>query len=251
VSLRHRFEADMFPAVAAAARELIGPRRDTHGVRVFAEVCVASGVADLVAGRFCQEALQTRARSGHGPLLDPAAVQTVHQLAAGAATAQDLAPALTVGLEHLRRRVLPDLRARGWVERHSSDVWELAVPAPPLLEWAVAVEVKRRDWRTGAHQARRYRRFANRSFLAVEAAHAAVPLRYGKDLTATGVGLLTVDAGELAARCHRRARWSRPQRGWEQRLAGERLWQMVLEDRPVGDSGHVFGQTLPRPALIS
>lgn len=237
-----RAESEMLPPLTSAAPALLGTRGRDDAYEVFYEVAVATGVPDMLVVRFDKHAIETRERVGCGPIVGAAAARAVSALVERPLTPSELAVAVGMSEGHVRRTVLPALAARGAVH-HRDGVWATVQGVHPLVHSIVAVEAKRRDWRSALKQAHRYARFANVSFMALDAGVATVPLRHAGSIASMGVGLVTVDAGTGRVRVCRRPRWRVAQVAWEAFLIGERLWELASEGRRSGPPFAVFGRT--------
>lgn len=237
------------PLTFEAAR-LLGTRRADSACEVFYEVAAATGVPDMLVVRFDDQAVGQRQRAGCGAIVGASAASAMSTLLEQPHTSEDLARAVGVSLGHLRGAVLPALADSGAVVRHG-DLWTAAAEVRPLVQWIVAVEAKRRDWRSALKQSRRYSRFANLSFMALDAGSAAVALRHAADIASMGVGVVTVEALTGNVRVCRRPRWRAAQVRWEAFLVGERLWALASEGRRSGPRFDVFGRTPdPTPDLV-
>lgn len=232
-------EADMLAPISKHVAAVVGRRRAGREPSVLFEFSVLDGVADLVALELDHQLMRQRDQLGLLPVVDQTCVRALVALRDGPESASALALKTGVSRPVLSRSVLPRLAAAGWVHRESRHLWRGRC-YEPLARWIVAIEVKRRDWRHAVWQARRYRRFANRSVAVLDASvdlHGATRAISSQ----TQVGLAALNQRGRVEALHLPP-WAAPYSQVEFALAGERAWAMVLEDRRSGPIPLVFGR---------
>jgi hypothetical protein len=161
---------------------------------VKAERGYGSGVADLVLLDFDTMAQSTRQASGLPPV--PTAC---HAYVVGALRRLGPTPFSECGRldpnvnERENLRILRQLIDTGYVLRTGSAVAVAPEMGSPIRR-IVAIEAKLKDWRGGLLQAKRYRSYANLTYLAMplaEAQHAAAS--HADVALALGIGIIGVD----------------------------------------------------------
>jgi len=234
-------EADMLVPVTAGARLFLSRHRRQREFKVFYELPVGHGVADVVIVQFDDGVLQQRLAVGVGPVEDHLAVRVLTFLHAAPLTLGELALAVRASTEHLRRAILPRLSEDGWVVRGRSGIWGLEVPYAPVARTIVALELKRRDWRLALGQARRYARFANQTYAVVDAAMLGDASTWPDEIGDGNIGLATVDAQTSRVRILASPQWQAPLSPAEFALGAERAWSLAMQGQRSGPVRHVFG----------
>lgn len=236
-------EADMLAAIAASPSPLVGRRRGSRDPAVFFEFWAAQGTPDLVFLEFDQAALERRAQLGLGPVSGYTEVAVLTALRGRPLNVWELAARVQVTAAHLRRSVLGPLEDLGWVVHGTDRRWASPEPIAPLARWIVAVEAKRRDWGRAFDQADRYRRFANRSIVVVDATLApATALQRARRDGEVGLALLARSSGRIEP-LHLPA-WKAPRSRSEFILAGEQALSMQNAGVRSGPILPVFGRLL-------
>jgi hypothetical protein len=236
-----RSEADMLAPIAASARLFLSRHRRQRGFDVFYELPVGHGIADVVIVQFDHDILNRRYEAGVGPVEDYLAVQALLALQhAPSSTTSELAGALRISVDHLRRAILPRLAEIGWITRAGTRSWALRIPFQSLARGILAIEAKRRAWQSAASQARRYLRFANQVFVVLDAA--TLPARAADaQASPTGIGMATVEAGSTRVQLLRAPPWRRPLSQAEFALCAERAWMLAMRGQRSGPLEPVFG----------
>ncbi len=242
-------EFDMLAPVAAVAADLASglPGHRSEHAHVLFEVPTAAGVPDVLRVAFDPTQLRRRAELGLAPLLDLTALRVLLATTSRQAPIYVAARVARVTTAHLRRTVVPALVEAGWLlplkGRGDQTLVKPRLKYRPLTRSVVTVEAKRNDWRSAIAQARRHQACADRAYIAIDAATAAPLLRLAQDLSAAGIGLVTVNAEtNMAQLVTRPAAWF-PHTD-EHQLIGERAWSLVLQGRKCWDTFEVFGRDL-------
>lgn len=251
-SIDFRWESDMIAPILHARSKIAG-----KGVRASIdarlEVPTASGVPDVLLVEWNEEAIERREASALEPLLDLTKIRVVTKLGDGPLTTGELSAHVGVGASHLRRSVVPDLLARGWIGTTDSGLVCLqdGILYESLAHGLVTIEAKLRDWQRAFQQAARHRASADMSFIALDAARSAPGLAHAAELAFEGVGLITVDATSGDVRVMSRPR--RPRRSRrrpdEYNFLAEHAWRLRSRNQVSGQSYTVFGRELPRPLV--
>jgi hypothetical protein len=242
-------ESDMLAPVAALAADLASglPGHRSQNAYVLFEVPTAAGVPDVLRVAFDATQLRRRAELGMAPVVDHTALRVLLATANGPAPLYVVARRARVTTAHLRRTVVPTLVEAGWLlslrGRGDQTLVKPRLKYRPLTRSVVTVEAKRNDWRSAIAQARRHQGCADRAYIAIDAATPGPLLRLAQDLSAAGIGLVTVHAEtRKAVLVTRPAAWF-PHTD-EHQLIGERAWSLVLEGRTCWDTFDVFGRDL-------
>lgn len=238
---RFRYEADMIPSLKRAIPELAFGHRYRDDVDVFTEVPAEFGKPDVVAVRFDRRAITVRDRLGVQPLLGYSEVRVVHAIGSAGAEIGEISAEIGLSRDHLRRAVVPLLSDLGWIYREGDRYLRRRE-----VEWAVrrvvTVEAKLGDWRRALYQARRQLTSSDATYIALDASSTNRVRPYLSELSAAGVGVLTVSAATSVV-----ATLSRPTRSGKvagavgRSLLGERTLAMLAEGRHEGAIGPVFG----------
>ena len=232
----------MLGPISQRVRAMVGRRRADRGPAVLFEFVVLDGVADIVMLELDSRLVEQRESWGLTPVIDEGSVRLLAALRTGPRPASALALEVGMSRRVVSQVVLPRLALAGWVQRGPDRSWTSARAYQPLARWIVAIEAKRREWRHAVWQARRYRRFANRSIAVLDAStnltSATEAIR-----TQTQVGLARLDSGGRMETLHLPP-WGPPYSEVEFALAGERAWAMTREGRASGSLAPVFGRML-------
>lgn len=236
-------ETDMLLPISRSTHALAGRRRARRGPSVFYEFGVAEGLADVVLLEFDEAAIERRYMGGLEPVLGHLAIRTLWRLDQGAASTTHIAASLGASVDHLRRRTLPELALAGWLRRDEDGDWVMQAALEPLARWIIAIEAKRRDWRSALHQAQRYRRFANRSVAILDA---TTGLSAAIDTIAArpDIGLARLASSGGRVESIHLPPWLAPRSPAEFILAGELAWSMRREGRVSGPIEPVYGRVL-------
>jgi hypothetical protein len=228
----------MLLPIASQLQQIAGSRP----WQVVYELQTVHGIADIVAVDFDDEAIERRMRHGVGPIVDPLALRTFLQLTSGARRTPDIARLVEASARHVGSVILPQLESDGLVRRASGG-WVAATEYVPIAKRIVAIEAKRRDWRSGLAQARRYLAFSNRSLLVISST-ASRPLEeilVGSAVPRIGIATLQLDSERL--RVLRNPRWQNPGSRYEFLVVAERAWELLASGRRTGPERKVFGRS--------
>lgn len=245
----------MLASIAQSSGLFLPGAQRSGDFRVLFEVQAASGVPDIVLVHFDPAAVRRRERHGFPPVDDYLAVRVLSALREGPLSHLELAALLGVTGDYLRGTVLPQLSTVGHVQKTPASTWKLSHPFDPLARGICAIEVKRLDWKRGLTQARRYRRFANWTWVICDAVAADRACAHLPSFRRDGVGLATVDRQTQRSRVHFRAPWqAAPLTPYEFVLVAERAWSIHRNGGASGPVYPVFGvnaiaSTEPDPRL--
>jgi len=245
----------MLGAIAESASAFVGRRRAARNPQVYFEFWAAEGTPDLVFFEFDAAELAHREEVGLGPVTGYSDVMVLAALRARPLGISELASQVMMSPAHLRRTVLPGLAQRSWVVQAVDRRWMSPIPIRPLASWIAAIEAKRRDWKRALAQADRYRRFANRVVVVLDAAAAVQPALV--QATSDGrVGVATLSAATGRIRPLLLPAWKPARISAEFILAGEQAYSMRRAGVHSGVVLPVFGRTLtaqdrPDPRLTA
>lgn len=210
--------------------------------RVLFEVACAAGVPDVVLLDLDTDAIA--ARAGTAMLTEPVDVRIMLTMQGSPAlpvTVQDLAAAVRVSPDHLRRRVLPRLHAGGHLEQTEGGQWQGCYRFRSLARRVVTIEAKLRDWRGGLGQAARHTAVADEAWLVLGSSGSAAVARADWFTTyGVGLALLSTD-GDLTKVARPNVNRSRqPHR----ELLVERAVGLHVRGKVSGPLPRVFGSVL-------
>ncbi len=241
-------EADMLAPLLSWSPELRLPA----GAEPYFEVQTSQGVVDLLLVVLDEAVVAARRATGLPALAEPAALAAVSALTtlaavedgeAPGATARDLAPHVPVGVDHLRRRVLPGLSEMGWVSQGEAGRWRARLRYLAPLRQVMAVEVKRGEWRRALGQAVAHTAFADSTYVALDAARTPPLATLAPAFASAGVGLISVRAsGRMTVERQLAARRRRAWNGAARALVGERVLALAAAGTRAGSVGPVFGR---------
>jgi hypothetical protein len=219
-SLTNRTEAQMI----APVRELLV--RDLRSDVVVCEFSAGYGFADLVGAKLCSSCCESREKSGWAAPLDHRhLVQVLLTLEnREQITMEALRERVAISESTLRSKVLPTLRRMGLIEHSRSRGIKLVAIPPKPTEEVIAVEAKQTRWREAILQAKRYKFFADQSYIAVW--KETVPRVDLSLLETHNLGLISVEPDK--ARVEREAPRSTPRRLEMSRFCAEYLYAHAL-----------------------
>ena len=240
-------EREMLPLLVRQASALMPPRYRDSLVTIGVDIPVGPGVPDVLIVGLDSDAIRWRLRHSLAPLTRQDAV-VIAALADRALSIDELSRRIQVPKRRLTSEWLPRLTDSGLVKVTAEKVSKTD-RFVPVQTHVIAIEAKLRDWRKGVGQARRYLRFANRVFLALDVAAARPAMVYRQNLRSLGVGLLTADAESkrvnVVSRPRDRVALSRA----DFLYTGELMWSQTVEGKSEGDLHHVFGRNLTLKAV--
>lgn len=243
-----RYESDLVAVVHDHITRAVFNKCVREEVEVFTEVPAVLGVPDLSVVRFAWGIIDARIRDEVRPLTSAPALRAAFALRGTTLDLLQLAARLQMSKEHVRRSIVPELRARGWLSEGTGSVFRLKPSARPVGVRVVTVEAKLRDWHGALGQARRQRYSAHAAYIALERRAA---LRLAADLTAIareGVGVIAVDAASATMRVLHRpaARLDAMSSPVGRALIAERGLELLSRGEHAGEIHPVFGWTLPQ-----
>jgi len=241
-----RYESDLVDVVRDHLAPMVFNRAVRDEVETFVEVPAAFGIPDVSAVRYDWSIVQERVSSGIGPLTSEPAVRAAFALRRRALSVTELAEAIGMSRDHVRRSVAPALRNAGWLVDDPHRL-RLKSSARPAAVRVVTVEAKLRDWHGALGQARRQRYSADQAYIALDV-RAAERLRDDlPSMARQGVGVLAVDpvtsTMKVLARPNDHLDRSRTALG--RTLIAERGLELLSRGETAGAVYPVFGWTLP------
>ncbi|MGI5839329.1 MAG: hypothetical protein ACOX8W_06660 [bacterium] len=215
-------EQEMIPPIASCCSELIG-NKGPYGV--FLECVGAQGIADVVFAGFDSDICELRDKFGLGPLVNLVDVTIMQAInPEGVSEFGEIVSKVSYSSAYVKRS-LSILCKNGYIEKNEEGYFRSPFFAPVAKE-IIAIEAKREDWAKGIHQARRYLRYANRVFLALDDAYSHRIID-GNLPHLSCIGLLTVNAEDRNTSVIVKPKWRKPSSEVENILLGERLWAIL------------------------
>ncbi|MEV0740302.1 hypothetical protein AB0I51_31210 [Streptomyces sp. NPDC050549] len=246
-------EADMLRPIISSRYEFTSRRTPWEH---FYEIQTQKGVADIIFAVFDKRTVEDRKRRGVHPIQSKSAIDVISLLsdaqkqnAAGKPTppslpTSDIASKTLTSTSHLSQQLLPKLIEYGWVERVGRGQWHAKHYYKCPTTSIYAIEVKRSDWQRALSQAASHTKFANKTFLAMDAER--LPRSQNMLRTAldhAGVGLLSVSADALNSPLTVVANPARKSpRNSERSVVSERILAVRDSGGNSGFWGHVFGR---------
>lgn len=177
---------------------MIAPVRDLLVRELKSDVVVCEfsagyGFADLVGAKLCNSCCENREKSGWtASLAHRHLVRVLLTLESREPiTIEALRERVAISESTLRSKVLPTLRRMGLIEHSRTQVIKLVAMPPKPTEGVIAVEAKQTRWREAILQAKRYKFFADQSYIAVW--KETVPRVDRSLLEAHNLGLISVE----------------------------------------------------------
>lgn len=239
-----RFEQDMIQPVVEVLRGIAtGP-----DWCVFTECTGPTGVADIVLARINPDVVARRVQQPVPPILDPIMAETLFVVSRyGPQDISSLAKRIGCSPGHLRKRGIRPLRQRGLLALKDGRL-SACTEFPQAFDLIVAVEVKRSHWQRGLYQARRYLRFADKVFLALDSAYRHRVDTYTKDILAQRIGLVFADAAGTNAAVATDPGWNEPLSELDRAVMNERLLVAALP-KLLGAQEHITATAVSVPML--
>lgn len=248
-------EADMLRPLTESRHKFTSSRTPWE---YFYEIQTPKGVADLIFAVFNTRVIADRKKWGVHPIQSKSAIDVASFLTATrqqcedgsrpspVATTSEIASSTLNSTSHLAQQLMPMLIEYGWVERVARGQWQSKHVYQCPTTSLYAMEVKRTDWQRALGQATSHTRFANKTFLAMDAER--LPKRRDTLLAAlghAGIGLLSVSADPLKEPVTVIANPSRKSpRNNERFVVAERVLAVRGSGGNSGFWGHVFGRLI-------
>lgn len=161
---------------------------------VVSEFNSSFGVADVVMGTYKRSFSAKNVRS----VVDPSWVGVVNAWSKDEErVVAEIAAAQGVGVATVRKKIHEFVEAT-LVKRLNSGKYVIHEDYRIIIETSVAVEAKLRDWKKALRQARRYRKFANFSFVLLDEEHCVVALRNIDEFRRYGIGLASLGRSNVS-----------------------------------------------------
>ncbi|MEV4600456.1 hypothetical protein AB0K15_24005 [Amycolatopsis sp. NPDC049253] len=244
-------EADMLLPLVEGYKRYAGP----GDLVALYEVQTTRGVVDLVFVEFDFDVTSSRLLYEIDSITDFSLAQVVHVLSSTSKnnpeglTTGELAAAVGLSRDHIRRAVLRSESARHWVAEVCGR-WVMAREYRSPIKKIVAVEAKRSDWRRAISQAASHVEFADITYVAMDASRLPKNENWRGPLIHAGLGLVAVSALEavddrrsLSVRKVLKPRRSRP-KGPSRLVVAERIVDLVQNGSKSGPVAPVFGEVL-------
>ncbi len=248
-------EADMLRPLTESRHKFTSPRTPWE---YFYEIQTPKGVADLIFAVFNKQVIEDRKKWGLHPIQSKSAIDIASSLTAAQqqceagsrpspiVTTSEIASSILTSPSHITQQLMPMLREFGWVERAGRGQWQSKHAYQCPTTSLYAIEVKRTDWQRALAQASSHTRFANKTFLAMDAER--LPKSQHTLLAAlnhAGMGLLSISADPLTEPLtviHNPPRKS--PRNSERFVVAERVLAVRGSGGNSGFWGHVFGKLI-------
>ena len=217
-------EQDMIEPIINNAAVYTG---DVRPWMTFLECVGNSGIADIVFVDFDQDAINNRLLRGLKPLVSAVDIHALLALGCG-----EPSPLSTVSSKigyspSHTKSALSRLVALGFVEKYD-DGYLMLNCFHSVVKSIIAIEVKRENWTRGLYQARRYLRFANKSFLVLDKVYTnRISPHIGK-IGTQHIGLGFVNASDYTVTILSHPEWRPALSGADHALIGERLWSLTM-----------------------
>ena len=215
-------ESDMIQPIVRLGKELAG----SGGTDIFAFTeCVGNpGVADVVFVEFDLEAIEMRHRHGIPPLTSTVEMRVMYSLERDTPRDLDAIAAISgFSAGYIRSKVIKPLVEVGAIIKRDSGYTRSEFFAP-VASWIIGVEAKLANWTRGLYQARRYLRFSDQVYLAVDKAVSKRVIPHSQTMRKQGVGLILVDSETDCAQIISKPKTKGPLSSADHALVGERLW---------------------------
>jgi len=214
-------ESDMLHPVAHGMYELMAESEECH---VFAECATDSGVADIVIACLDRRVADRRLEAGIGSVSETAQIKVLSVLSpSNSLDLGCIAKYTGYSRGYLKSRVIPPLVEHNYVLPIGASYCRNQA-YQDVFSHIDAVELKRSAWTRGLFQARRYLRFADRAFLALDAAFAHRVLPFAENIRRQSIGLLLVDSQDGHIETVVAAPTEKPRSHQDRLLVSERLW---------------------------
>jgi len=194
-----RWESELIPTISSN-KALLG---DFDNVAF--EIPSGYGIADVVFYSLDEDAIKNRLCDNRGPIDETNILKILLGLRTIASNDSVSITTLRQWMPNLKNDVLSYLIESGYLLQDKSGESEGYKPGVRYqngLRQSVAIEAKLKDWKGGLFQAYRYRRYADKSYLAVYSKHINPPLKNLDQFKRYNVGLIEVTDDTLHVHFH-------------------------------------------------
>ncbi|GGY21732.1 hypothetical protein [Streptomyces tanashiensis] len=242
-------EADMLDPIVSGRQKFTSLRTRWES---FYEVQTSQGVVDLIFAVFLPTHVNEREIWGVHPIQERSALDALTALSQKVSEPQgfltmstvEIADRVRISPSHLRKKVLPHLVDLGWVERSGKSYWRARHLHKCPTSSIYAIEVKRSEWQRALMQATSHTRFANKTYVAMDASRIPrSPESFEGAMRFTGIGMISVSADDQhpPVSVVIEARKKSPS-SVDRLLVAERLLAIRSSGGNAGEISHVFGQ---------
>ncbi len=167
------------------------------------EIPSGYGIADVVFYTLDESAINSRLSDNHRPIDETNILRILLGLKSVGADETVSITTLKQWMPSLKNDVLSYLVDNGYLlQDEASETYKPGVRYHNGLRQSVAIEAKLKDWKRGLFQAYRYRRYADKSYLAVYSKHINPPLKNIDQFKKYNVGLIEVTDETLHIHFH-------------------------------------------------
>lgn len=194
-----RWESELIPTISNN-KALLGDYND-----VAFEIPSGYGIADVVFYSMDETAIAHRINDNRGPIDQTNILRLLLGLKSVGSNESISITTLKKWMPSIKDDVLSYLLDNGYLleaEPGNHEAYRPGVKYQNGLRQSVAIEAKLKDWKRGLFQAYRYRRYADKSYLAVYSKHMNPPLKNIEQFKKYNVGLIEVTDKTLQVHLH-------------------------------------------------
>lgn len=228
-------ESDMTPYVLTLAGRLF--KKSTH-YYAFAECVATPGIADIIFVTFNYKNIANRLQAGLGPITQISYTKVLAVLNKSKPRSFDYLVRTTGYSKSYLKKTINSLIEKGYIFSVNSN-YLLNSVFNEVTNDIIAIEMKRETWIKGLYQARRYLRFANRVFLALDDTFSHRILPYTEEIINQSIGLLLVNLHENQVKIVCSPQKRKPKSLSDRLLVSERLWLALQKNSNHDDSQHI------------
>lgn len=233
--IKYEKEYDMIQPIVDIAYSIA----ETPNVIAFLECVGSAGIADIVLVEFDKIAIEKREKNQLPPIINPVQIKVLFSLDESQPKDISSISSLTgYSPGYIKSSSIRPLINNGLIFKVKSGYIRTNLFCP-VVKRIIAIEAKRENWTRGLYQARRYLRFANKVFLAIDKAYAKRIIPHKNTMKKQGIGLLLVDASSNKTFISSNPKWNTPISITDHALIGERLWY-VLKNQNCDYQGLYF-----------
>lgn len=192
-----RWESELIPTISSN-KALLGDLDE-----VAFEISSGYGVADVLFYSLDESAINNRLSDNRGPIDETNILRILLGLKSVGADESVSITTLRQWMPNLKHNILSYLVENGYLlQDEAGETYKPGVRYQNGLRQSVAIEAKLKDWKRGLFQAYRYRRYADKSYLAVYSKHINPPLKNIDQFKKHNVGLIEVTDETLHVHFH-------------------------------------------------
>jgi hypothetical protein len=224
MAIKYKREIDMIRPITQLAKFLL----QSDDAFVFLECAGTLGIADIVFVEFDRQAIIKRYEVGLSPQVDSVKLKILLALDnKQPKNVAQISSSVGYSSSYVRSAAINPLIAMGLIHK-VKEGYQSFGGYTPVTKKIVAIEAKREDWTHGLYQARRYRRYAQKVFVALDNAFAERVNKYKHTFQKQGIGVIYADAETDTAIVSQMPRWREPLASVDNALLGERLWSAAM-----------------------